>query len=541
MTSKVIIFGIDAGSLKLIKQWQHELPNFKQIIENGAFGELESTVPALTCPAWPCIFTGKNPGKLGMYDFLNLRFYTEDAFRVFNSTDYHSASLWKILNDYGKEVGLLNIPVTFPTHKIDSFMVSGVGTPQSERTNYTYPPTLKKTLDEIVGGYVITPSVMLTLCGKEREYLKLFEETLGKRVKAARYLMNNFTWDLFVCVFFILDTVQHYFWHHLDKNHPKHNKSSGYKDVIKDFYKRVDEAIGTLISEIPKDANILIVSDHGPGPAYGEFSINQWLEDSGFLKFRKVVHKERVDTALRRVRDFMLPRLAPRLVRFIARLTPPWLARKLYTLDEWKDRMMETISDIDWPRTRAYGLGMTGGIFINLKGREPNGIVKPGKEYETLRDEIIKQLSQVVDPQSGKPAGFIAFRREEIYHGEYAELAPDITVTSDKYSLVNTRGASQWGDSAITGAHSQYGLFMAYGPAIRKSGIELNNLKVYDIAPTVLHMFGLPIPADTDGRVLAEIFADDSEPANRLVVYEERSERKRLKERVSQLKISGKI
>ena len=101
--SKIAVFGIDGGTLSLIEQWKEELPTFKKIMEGGVYGELLSTVPALTSPAWPCMFTGKNPGKLGIYDFLSLELNERGMPRVIDSEDYHPLSLWKILNDYGKK------------------------------------------------------------------------------------------------------------------------------------------------------------------------------------------------------------------------------------------------------------------------------------------------------------------------------------------------------------------------------------------------------------------------------------------------------
>jgi len=426
-------------------------------------------------------------------------------------------------------------------------MVCGIGTPQTANTNYAYPPELEKTLDELVGGYVIVPPVVLTLPGKEEAYLKVFNEILNKRIKAAKYLIDDSAWDLFVCVFFVSDAVQHYFWRHMDPSHPRHIVNSKYKDVIKDFYKGIDKAIGTLIGEAPEGTNILIVSDHGFGPFHGSFSVNKWLEENGFLRFQASVHQRRkTDAVLRKVRDLLLPRLNLKLARLVARVIPQELTNKLSTLGETKDRMLEMVRRIDWAQTKAYGLGMTGGIFINLKGREPSGTVEPGKEYEEVRDEVIEKLSKVVNTRTGEPAGFQIFRKEEIYHGQYADLAPDISIVADKYYPVAVGAAveeSQWCElgSATSGTHARQGIFMAYGPDIKKEGLRLAGLKIYDIAPTILHIFGLPIPEDMDGRALTEIFKSESEPARRPVVYEEVNEREMIKSRISQLKALGKI
>ncbi len=538
--SKVILFGIDGGSLKLIEQWKDELPNFKEIVERGVFGELESTVPAFTCPAWPCMFTGKNPGKLGMYDFFNLQFTEEHGPSVFSSSDYHTSSLWTILNDYGKEVGLFNVPITYPPHKINGFMVCGIGTPIKASTNYTYPAELKKTLDEVVDGYEVFPPVILTLGGQEKKYLETYREALNKKVKAARYLIRNFPWDLFVSVFSVSDAVQHYFWHHMDADHPKHIDNSKYKDVIKDFYKRIDEAIGILKDEVREDVTILIASDHGFNARYGDFSMNKWLEENGLLKFHGEVYRKRKDAGLFKVRDFLMAHMSVKLVRLSSRIIPKGFAKRL-SVGVPARHFLETISNVDWSQTKAYSFGATGGIFVNLKGRQPSGIVGPGREYENVRDEIVEKLSKVVNPKTGEPANFRIYRREEIHHGKYADFAPDISIVADKYYPATVKTEPLWGETVVSGSHARQGMFMAYGPDIRKEGLRLAGLKIYDVAPTILHILDVPVLKDMDGRVMTEIFELESEPARRPVVYREVSERQRIKETISQLKASGKI
>lgn len=539
---KVVIFGIDGGSLKLIEQWQDELPNLKKIMENGVYGELESTFPPVTCPAWPCMFTGKNPGKLGMYDFTKYSVDQEQRFGLNNSLDYSSSAIWKILNTYGKKVGLLNLPMTFPPHKIDSFMVCGVGSPDAMKSNYTYPPDLKKTLDEVVGGYQIHPLVMLFIPGKEKQYIKAFDEMLCKREKAASYLMGNLPWDLFVCVFFVLDSVQHYFWHQMDESHIRQGDNR-YRDVIKDFYIKADSAIGRLLEEIPEGTNILVVSDHGFGPMHGTFAVNRWLEKNNFLKFKGKPHQRRVNAILRQIAKFLTAHLSPGLTRLVARLLPRVITRKLTFREALRDDMIAVYRSIDWSRTKAYGLGAGGMIYINLKGREPWGIVAPGQEYEEVRNEIISKLRGMADPETGGAIDIQIFKKEEVYHGQYLESAPDILYSIAKYpQAVSIKGKAEWSKSPFSGWHAPEGIFFAWGPDIKQSGQRLPGLKIYDIAPTILHMFGLPVPRDMDGRVLTEIFEENSEPGQREVAYQEVDhEAERIRRKVKELRKLKKL
>ena len=538
--SKIVVFGLDGGNIKLIEQWKEELPNFKKIMEGGVFGELESTVPSLTCPAWPCMFTGKNPGKLGMYDFFSLRLSNARASRVFNSSDYYASSVWKILNDHGKSVGLLNVPMTFPPRKINGFMVCGLGTPETAAT-YTYPADLAKILDKIVGSYEVEPVIDLTLYGREQRYSEVSKEMLDKRLKAARYLMHNFRWDLFVCVFRVTDWVQHYFWHHMDASHPRHEATSKYKDVIKNCYKQIDAGIGELMRELSKDSNVLVVSDHGFGPIYERFLVNRWLEENGFLRFHKEGGVQR-DVASNKIRDslrILRTRFDSRLVRLIAKMVPRKLKSKLLPPSE--GRIPDIFNTIDCARTKAYAVGITGGIFINLKEEGQGGPVERGREYEEVRDQIIAGLSKVVNPHTGEPADFRIFKKENIYHGPYINEAPDIALSGIKYVPVGFDDKEQWGQFASTGTHTRYGVFMACGPDVKKGGLRTKGLRIYDIAPTILHILGAPIPDDVDGRIPTEILKPGHEQARRRLTDKEAYERQKVKKRINQLKNSGKI
>ncbi len=533
---KVVIFGIDGGSMRLIEQWQDELPNLKRIMQNGVYGELESTFPPITCPAWPAMFTGKNPGKLGMYEFTRYMPQAEPKFRTNNSLDYSSSAIWKILNDWGKRVGLLNLPMTFPPQKIDSFMVCGLGSPDVMKANCTYPPGLQRRLDKVVGGYEIHPLVLLGLPGREEQYIKAFDEILVKREKAASYLMANLPWDLFVCVFYVLDSVQHYFWHHMDDSHSLPGDKR-YRDVIKHFYIKVDGAIGRLLEKVPEGTNILVVSDHGFGPAHGTFAVNTWLEKNNFLKPRDKIHR-RANATLLWIRDFLLAHLSPSLVRLVTKFLPLAIVKRLTVSEALADNMRAVYDSIDWSRTKAYGMGMQGMIYINLKGREPWGIVEPGREYESVRDEIITRLRQMTDPETGKSVDIQIFKKEEVYEGQYFKSAPDIVYRIARHPQRTSIGDKvEWCAPNLSGWHVPQGVFMAWGPDIKRSGQKLTGLRIYDIAPTILHLFAIPVPRDMDGRVLTEVLKEDSEPGQREVAYQDVDyEAERIRRKVRELK-----
>lgn len=546
--SKVFIMGIDGGSLKLIEEWQDELPNLRKVMKNGVYGELESTIPPVTCPAWPCMFTGKNPAKLNIYGFMALPGREHKRAVVHSSLDYFPQSLWKILGDNDKKVGLFNIPVTYPPPEVNGFAISGFGTPFADATKgaYTYPPNLSEILDRVVDGYEIEAAIDMELEGREEQYKQALEQLLDKQLKAAKYLVANFDWDLFICVFAVLDRIQHHFWHHMDKTHPRHTTDK-YQTVVKDFYRRIDQAMGELVSILPQGTDMLIVSDHGFQAAYGRFWVNKWLEKSGFLQFNKSSGLRR--KSLLAARSLFLSISNPTVTRLVSKVIPRRLLAGLVARTGLKGQLDDMLQSIDWSRTRAFGLGANEAgamISINLKERNPEGIVPPGDEYERVRQDIIDRLRRLPDPETGEPVGIQVFKKEEVYRGKYLASAPDILFVKGKYIFFGGRGKgdSEWQvpTPSRSGMHALQGVFMAYGPDIRKSGEKFPNLKIYDITPTVLHMFGLPIVKDMDGRVLTEIFTEGSKPAGRQVIYREVDyEAERIKDRVRKLKRSGKL
>jgi predicted AlkP superfamily phosphohydrolase/phosphomutase len=225
---------------------------------------------------------------------------------------------------------------------------------------------------------------------------------------------------------------------------------------------------------------------------------------------------------------------------------PGWLLKKLSFRAKENFDISELYKNIDWSRTKAYGV-TEAGIYVNLKGRDAEGIIE-ADDYDDIRDEIIEKLSAIADPRTGEPLSPQIFKKEQVYHGEHLDSAPDIVFLIPPYTQhAAMAGETEWiglSDSqklGLSGWHRQQGVFMACGPDVRKNREKLTNLKIYDIAPTVLHMFGLPVPSDMDGRVLGEIFLPDSEIARRSVVYQSVEEKGRVKGRIRKLKDSGII
>lgn len=522
MQPKFLLIGLDGGTPSLITKWLNELPTFQRLITDGWRGEIESTVPATTIPAWNSIYSGKNPGKLGIYDFLITPHYRPKGLEPANYTIAPTKYLWDLLSASSITSEFINVPIMFPPPKLQGVAVSGgIFVPIHRGSLITYPESVKEELDLVTGGYEASPFMDLSLEGKESIYLSKALLNLRKQGDAVNYLISRYKWDFFSYVFSITDTIQHYFWHQSDSEHTWHRrpKSAIWSDSIKKVYMEVDRQLGRILNAVPKDVNVMIVSDHGGGPLTGHFFVNRWLRDEGYLEANVNGREFLTGKLLIRIKNLSVDRL-PRVSERLAPLLPLRLTSRLFGRGLMRDSYSKALAAIDWPRTVAYGLGSQGAIYINLLGREPHGIVG-ASGYDSLRNAIISKLRSLRSPVNGEPLSVKVWTSEDLYNGDYLRFAPDINfVIQDNQFVqkVDVTPGAVWGEPDVSGGHSSRGFFCVAGPDFKKSQTDLL-VTVCDILPTVLHELGLPIPSDLDGRVLAELFEENSSASRRGPIY----------------------
>jgi predicted AlkP superfamily phosphohydrolase/phosphomutase len=461
---RVVIIGLDCAEPSLVfDRFADRLPNLSALRRRGLWGTLRSCDPPITVPAWMSMMSSKDPGTLGYYGFRNRADRSYEKMTTATSLAVREPLLWDYLGAAGKRVILLGVPQTYPPRPVNGLMVTDFLTP-SIASNYTHPPTLK---DEIaamadVHPYEFDVSDFRTPDkGKIRD--ALFRMT-DKRFALARRLMAGKPWDFFMMVEMGTDRVHHAFWQYMDPEHHRYEPGNPFESVIPDYYEHVDRHIGTLLGAVPDDAAVFVVSDHGAQCMEGGVAINEWLIRSGYL-----VPKGPIPTPCR----------------------------------------LEAVP-IDWSRTVAWGSGgYYGRLFLNVRGREPQGVVAP-EDYEATRDRIAAELEALGDHQ-GRPIGTRVLKPENLYRHVRGAAPPDLFVYFGdlRWRSVGTVGTGEIhtfeNDTGPDDAnHAPEGLLIAAGPGIAPAG-PVPGMQLMDVTPTVLGLFGLDVPADLQGRAIPGI------------------------------------
>jgi predicted AlkP superfamily phosphohydrolase/phosphomutase len=523
---KVVVIGLDAATWTVIRPCMAEgkMPNLAKLMKAGVSGTLESILPPITPPAWTSFMTGKNPGKHGIFHFVETE-YGGYAMKYANATSRRSPTVWKLLNNAGYSVGTMNIPFTYPPEPLNGFQISGMDTP-SETSPFIHPPELREELVKHLGGIQLDLRFLGAMSTDERrnQVLAEMEQMDNQWTKAALYLLENHPQDVMMFVFMSIDTVQHYFWQHMDKGHFLHDLKLAPKfgDAVRKVYERLDAAAGQIIDRLPPETTLFVVSDHGGGPVVDRtIFLNRYLAQLGLLHY-----DEKTTSGIRRLGKKLLRVSFSALRSTLTSRQKSRLAMLFPKIRQKSEMAYSSFTSIDWSRTKAYCsevLASPPSIWINLKGVKPQGIVDPG-DYDALVASIIEKLAELKDPRSGKPVINRVYRRNEIFHGPFSREGADLVLDwwsedslfSSQPSFPEDTGkpaliirerrpseTSEWG-----GTHRLYGIVIAGGPAF-KSGAEIANARLIDIAPTLLHLLGVAVPEDMDGKVLASAFQPD--------------------------------
>lgn len=500
---KVVVIGLDGATPDLIQRWRSDLPNLDRVFREGAHGTLESTIPPVSCPAWPSFSTGKNPGKLGVYHFYNLA--RNGKIEIANSSSFADSCLWTILSQRDLNVGVFCVPGTYPPLKVRGFMVSGFPTPFGSA--YTYPPDLQRELDNLVGGFEVDLSFFGAfhpdkMPGGRAAYLVQLERFHEKNMRAIEHLLSGHDFDFFVAVFREIDLVQHYFWEDLD-------------GVVKKWYIELDSALGSISKLVPKECYLFAMSDHGFGPAGPAFRMNEFLRREGFLSLERNASFSKPD-AVSRLRKLVASTLSAGAVSFLRRWLPSRIVARFSGRAIETSRLDKLFRSINWKETKAFALGGdTFRIYTNVPGTQT--AIGTHSTDASVADEIVASLRRAEERTSGCTVRFEIYPRDVIYSGDHLADAPDLCVEVFRNGIKCQTGMDVFTDSlfgdaplAFSGIHRKEGFWCAAGPDVQK-GIAID-ARITDIAPTILWLLNIPVPNDVDGKPLTAAFRKETLP-----------------------------
>jgi predicted AlkP superfamily phosphohydrolase/phosphomutase len=505
--TKLLILGLDGATFDLIKPWaaQGKLPTLARLMQGGVSGNLESTLPPVTSPAWPTFMTGKNPGKHGVFDFIRPR---AGSFDMVNASQIHGQLLWEILSDAGYSVGVLNVPITYPPRPVNGYLIPGLLSPDQGQT--VYPADLLEPYEAELGRYRLTPDVQYKP-GNEAEFIADLHDLIDTQLRYALRLMRDHPTDVVMLHFLATDNGSHALWRFMDQTHPRYDAAlaAKYGDALLKIYQHLDDAVAQIQSSIINhQSSIIIMSDHGFGPLHRTINLNMLFLEKGLMRLKRNFSTQARWWAFR---HGLTPATVYKLLSKLGlQNITAQVSRK--ARNEVVGKFL-SFEDVDWSRTTAYSMGHVGQVYLNLQGREPHGIVTPD-QYQAARQKVIDALNTLIDPATGRPLVDRIIPREEAAHGPYAEQGADLHLILDGYRtiafpLFATEGRVLTpqirGDS---GCHRLHGIFIGQGAAFEPGAI-IDGARLIDLAPTILHLLNVPVPEDMDGRVLTEALSAD--------------------------------
>lgn len=484
---KTWIIGLDGASFEILRPIMDagKLPVLSGLLKNGASGVLRSTVVPFTPQAWASVMTGNNPGKHGVFGFVR---QTPGQPPVFlSSKAIKGDKLWSLFSRRGLKSLVVNVPVTFPPEPLNGSMITGMMTP-SKQVEFTYPPELKTRIQDTWPDYVIDITSGLNR-SRDLSIMDELDAAQETRADLLLSLIKEEEPDFLFAVFVGPDRIQHAFSQFVNpiSTAYRSERAEEWRERIYESYAKLDEIIGRLIA-LGKDANIIFISDHGFTVERGAFYTNDFLVSQGMLALKPSVGLMPARSIIRKLNISALKRFIP---------------NKLI-----KKTISFTKEGIDWSKTKAYASSVAQqGIYINLIGREPEGIVSR-ENYDETRDTIIKALDGINEPNS-KNNILKAHRREDVFSGPHLESIPDIILDFERSGLESKDSilggpAVEWSDGGSRGIHHRDGVFLATGPDVRTG--EFNGLLLEDIAPNILALAGIKPPDNIDGRVRPDIF-----------------------------------
>lgn len=465
---KVFTLSIDGLPYSFLKKAfaAGKMPYFASLTKKGILREIYSVIPPISSVAWASFLTGVNPGKHGIFGFVEID--KNKSLTIPTASDIKAKKIWQYLATQDKRSIIINIPLTFPPQKIKGLLIAGFLTPSLKQL--TTKPKIVEKLKKL--GYIIDPEPALA----EKNPLGFFElllESLEKRKELTLDLATSKKWHYFHSHIMETDRLFHFFWEAQYSDSSKYQYPKFWK-----FFEKLDEFIEAVHKKLPKNCIFLIFSDHGFEKLEKEINLNEFLSQKGYLKFK---------------------------------LNQPTTQSPNNPLD-----------NIDWEKTSAFSL-VPGRIYIRDKRPvSPKLALPPGRatrSRQEIRDKIKEELLNWRDSTRGQKIIQEVYEQEKIYSGPYLEQAPDLVALPSKgFDLkAKFQPSPLFLQSHRQGKHTYKNavLVISNVPPLLKLP-RLRNLwqaskcqmsksdraSILDITPTIFQLMNLSIPQEFQGKSL---------------------------------------
>jgi predicted AlkP superfamily phosphohydrolase/phosphomutase len=500
---RVLIIGLDGASFRLLEPWARagDLPTLAGFMARGCFGELRSTFPALTPPAWSSFMTGMNPGKHGVYSFRETAASRYESGPLVSTNLLQARTMWEIVGDAGLPVGAINVPPSYPVRAVNGFMVACMFAPPGD-PRVIHPAEDRDLLGDDYVINVKPPGDLRTSApdygDRALAYLGMLRDAAERRLALTLALMARHPWALLSVVFYEPDRIQHFFWDYLVGTPPPNVPQALAAEITRrarEIYRRLDRAVGTLVQQAGSDTITFVVSDHGFGQGPERVvHVNQWLAQNGWLARHRTW----------------------RARRWLVKQLPRTYKRRLKTVENLLVDFGASAAWCEVMETRSAG------IWLNLRGRQPRGWIDPGTDYERRRDDLIEGLGALRD--DGRPLFSRVVRREDMFHGPATALAPDVLLEAATpfgftFGLRTELGSGHltapFDGAGYRGAHDPGGIYLVSGPGIAARG-RTADAPIEAIAPTTLCLLGLGVPRGMDAEPMLDILTPEQRAAIRV-------------------------
>ncbi len=459
--AKIVALGLDGLNPEFVKEWSDEMPNLMKIQKEGMWGSLKSAVPLTIPQVWICAQCGRGPGTHGVWDFTYRDEFSYGETKVVNPEITKRANLlYTILPRMGQKVGIISVPVSWPAPNIPAgYAVSGFMTPDLDH-GFTHPDSLEEEINKLIGEYIIDIDKVDINCGKiNKEYiLKKIYDMDAQRFTLTKYFINEKNCDYVMTVLMGINCMLNLLYFCFDSKAKRYDPDPRYKDILHDYYIWLDKNTGELQKSLPENVVLFIHSGYGSQKLDGRINLNEWLIKEGYMS----------------------------LLEYPIKLT------------SFKD------AKVDWSKTKCWSEGYSGKIYLNVKGRESQGVVEV-KDYDKLLDELTVKLKDIPD-KIGSHLNTQVWKRDDIYFGPYAKYGPDLFMSFNKGRLGTSELLGHSRENIYSFditkypydvAHSLYGYFVINGLGIPANG-EIKEMSLLNVAPTILDALGLPIPKNME-------------------------------------------